>query len=226
MKRWLKFAGVIALFLSCGLSLHAADLLDQIVATVNGHIILLSDWGDEVRCQALMDGKALDKVTAVDRNTALDHLIDQELLREQIGNTETSATNEVEVSKQLQQIKDLYTNKDNPEAWSQALARYQVTEPQLKNRVALELELMHLMDTRLRPGIEIDFDSIQSYYNQNLLPKLKQSGSNQLTLDLAMPEIREILTQKKMNDLLTAWLQNLRASSEIQKNLPAGARVQ
>src|SRR5690349_12967374 len=138
MKRWLKFAAVIWVLANSALTLRAGQLLEQIVATVNSHIILLSDWDDEVRCEALMNGKALDQVTLDDRKAALDHLIDQELLREQVGGAEVSPANEADVSKQLQQIKSLYDAKENPDAWPQALARYKVTEQQLRKRISLE----------------------------------------------------------------------------------------
>jgi hypothetical protein len=63
---------------------RAGDVLDRIVATVNNHIILQSEWQDAVRYEAFVSGRALDQVSSADRKTALDHLIDQELLREQM----------------------------------------------------------------------------------------------------------------------------------------------
>ena len=53
------------------------EVIDRIVATVNGHIILLSDWEDSLRYEAFSSGRPLDRMTADDRKSALDHLIDQ-----------------------------------------------------------------------------------------------------------------------------------------------------
>jgi len=61
----------------------AGDLIDRIVVTVNGHVILQSDWEDAVRFEALVEGRPLDQITDQDRVRALDQLIDQELVREQ-----------------------------------------------------------------------------------------------------------------------------------------------
>src|SRR5437867_719595 len=63
---------------------RASDIIDRIVATVNGHAILQSDWEEAIRYEAFIDGRQLDKLTADDRKATLDRLIDQELLREQV----------------------------------------------------------------------------------------------------------------------------------------------
>ena len=62
----------------------AGDILDRIVATVNNHAILQSEWQDATRYEAFVSGRALDQLQASDRKAALDRLIDQELLREQM----------------------------------------------------------------------------------------------------------------------------------------------
>jgi hypothetical protein len=73
-----------------------------------------------------------------------------------------------------------------------------------------------LVDVRLRPAVDIDSKSIESYYSQQFLPQLHQAGEQELPLADVTPEIKELLTQQKMNKLLSAWLQNLRALSEIR----------
>ena len=93
---------------------------------------------------------------------------------------------------------------------------YRLTEESLKNRVAAELDLMRLVDARLRPSVTIDSKSIESYYKQELLPQLRQSGGQNVPLAEVTAKIKELLTQKKISQLLTAWLQNLRAGSEIR----------
>ena len=61
-----------------------AEVIDRIVATVNGQIILLSDWEDSLRFEAFTSGRPLNRFTAEERKAVLDRLIDRELLREQL----------------------------------------------------------------------------------------------------------------------------------------------
>jgi len=75
---------------------------------------------------------------------------------------------------------------------------------------------MRLVDARLRPNVIIDSKSIESYYNQELVPQLRQSGAEQAPLAQVTPKIKELLTQQKMNQLLIAWLKDLRSGSQIR----------
>lgn len=216
IKRLTVTALLVLVF--CSAHLRAGQIIDRIVATANGHIILQSDWDDAVRCEALMNGHTLPQVTPKDRKDVLDRLIDQELLREQIPPQETPSVSDNDISRRLAEIRKFYDKAGDSQAWAKTLAQYQVTEPQIKDRIVLQLQLMWLVNSHLRGEVQIDQKSIESYYSRDLLPQLDQSGSKQIPLAKATPQIKEILTQRKMNELLIAWLQNLRAGSKIVTN--------
>lgn len=202
----------------------AAEVIDRIVATVNGHIILLSDWEDSLRYEAFSSARPLDRMTAEDRKSALDRLIDQELLSEQMRASDAQHASPEEVAQRVEEIRKQYTGAETELGWRAILDKYRLSEESLKNRVAVELDLMRLVDARLRPSVTVDSKSIESYYNQELLPQLRQSGGKNVPLAEVTAKIKELLTQKKINQLLTAWLQNLRASSEIRAEaLTAGS---
>ena len=195
---------------------HAGDIVDRIVATVNGHIILQSDWEDALHYEAFVAGQSSAPLSSADRKAAFDQLIDQELLRQQIRSADFQHASDAEVSARIQEIRRQYPGAESDSGWNAALIRYGVTEKQLKNRVALQLDLLRLVDARLRPTVQIDSKSIESYYNQELLPQLRQARAQQIPLAQASPKIKELLTQRKIDQLLTAWLQTLRTGSEIR----------
>jgi hypothetical protein len=195
---------------------RAGDVLDRIVATVNNHIILQSEWQDAVRYEAFVSGRALDQVSSADRKAALDHLIDQELLREQMRSSGFPHASGEEVQKTIQEIRKRYATAESEAGWQRELQRYGLTESELKKRVTLQVDLMGLVDSRLRPNVIIDSKSIESYYNQELLPQLRRSGAEQVPLAEVTPKIKELLTQQKMNQMLVAWLQDLRSGSRIR----------
>jgi len=195
---------------------RAGDVIDRIVATVNGRCILQSDWEDAVRYDALVGGRPLDHITFEDRKAALDRLIDQELLREQVRASDLPESFSEELTRRIEEIRKQYPGAETEAGWGATLARYGLTFDDLKKRLALQFDLMGLVDARLRPAIEIDSKSVESYYNQELLPQLRQAGAQDVPLAEVTPKIKELLTQQKMNQLLTAWLQNLRSGSEIR----------
>jgi SurA-like protein len=211
--KWPVLICIIAMAIA--LPVRAGDILDRIVATVNNHIILQSEWQEAIRYEAFLSGRPLDQVDIGDRKAALDRLIDQELLREQMRSSDFPHASSEVVEKRLQEIRKQYADSENESAWKAALVRYGLTEDELRRRVALQQDLLGLVDARLRPNVIIDSKSIESYYNQELLPQLRQSGAQQVPLAEVTPKIKELLTQQKMNQMLVAWLHDLRTGSRI-----------
>jgi SurA-like protein len=214
----IKFSKTLCIFflLMMASATQASDIVDRIVATVNGHAILQSDWEDAVHYETFIAAHSPERVTFADRKAALDRLIDQELLRQQIRSADFQHASDQEIAVRIQEIRRQYPGAASESGWHAALTRYGLTEKELKNRVALQLDLLRLVDARLRPTVQIDSKSIESYYNQELLPQLRQSGAQQIPLAQASPKIKELLTQRKIDQLLTAWLQTLRTGSEIR----------
>lgn len=195
--------------------MSAADIIDRIVATVNGHVILQSDWDDAVRFEALVDARPLAQITDQDRSRALDRLIDQELLREQTQGADAPQPQPEEVRQRVQEIQSQYTSASK-DGWREALVRYGFDQKQLEVRVAHDISVLRQVEARLRPTVQIDPNSIESYYRDKLLPQLRSAGAHEVPLAQVASKIREILTQEKVNQLFANWLQSLRAGSKIR----------
>jgi hypothetical protein len=222
MKRSSIIVGIISLLVSA-LPSAAGELLDRIVAKVNGHAILQSDWEDAIRFEAFVDGRLPGQLGAAEAKAALNRLIDQELLREQMRSSEFQIATKAEVAARVEEIRKRYPEASSESGWLNLLSRFGLTDGELNSRLAAQLDTMRLIDAHLRPAVNIDSQSIESYYTQQLLPQLLQSGKRPVPLADVMPTIKELLTQKKMDQLLVAWLQNLHAASEIYIDPPAAA---
>lgn len=205
---------LIALLLSVPLSLQAGELLDRIVATVNTHAILQSDWDDEVRYECFMSGREPQDVTMEQRKAALERLIDQYVLREQMRMTDLKSAGADEIKKQMENLKDDQLREHPGQSWEATLSRYQLTDRVVEGHVAAELEQFQLVDLRFRPSIQISSADVENYYREQIIPKLPAADPSSLTD--AAPKIREILLQERMNQLLNSWLETLRSQAQIQ----------
>ncbi len=74
MNRKFPLFFCVLAFLVLPSAASAGDVLDRIVAVVNGHIILQSDWDDAHRYEAFVDGHPLNQVRTEDRKAVLDQL--------------------------------------------------------------------------------------------------------------------------------------------------------
>lgn len=194
-------------------AVRAGEVLDRMVATVNGHAILQSDWSDELRYECFMAGRLLRDVSGEDRRAAFERLIDQELLREQMGFTDFKPAASEEITKQVDRLKQKYA-QEHGQSWDSALASYGISDKDVAAHVAIELNALRLVDARLRPSIQIDAAAVENYYRKELLPKVP--AGQQISLQEATPKIHELLVQQKMNELLSSWLESLRSQANIR----------
>lgn len=224
-RRGLQIALVLAA--AAGM-LRAGDVIERVVATVNNRPILQSDWDEEVRYEAFVNHRALGNITAADRKAALDRLIDQELLRQQIKQNEEDGVLKPatpNLTKRLQEIRKQYAGAEKNSVWQADLRAYGLRQEDVQRHLALQARLERLIDVRLRPTIHISHSSIESYYQQQLLPELRKAGVKDVPLVEVSPKIEELLTQRRMNELLASWLHDLRSQSDIRMGAAGDAGV-
>ena len=208
-----RCAVAMALGMALAITAVGGQVVDRVVSKVNGHIILQSDWEQEVAFEALANGRDLDSFTAAERNSALDRLIDQELLREQVRPSQPAAADEVAV--RVAEVRKLHPDCATDEGWHAKLQRYGLTQSSLEKRLGDQIQLMKLVEDRLRPSIQIDQHAVETYYNDQLLPEMKRAGSRATPLTEVFGRIKDLLAERKMNELLSGWLASLRSGSHI-----------
>ena len=217
--KWLRhhaLAAAVSLALASPSS--AGTIVDRIVSSVNGHAVLQSDWEQEIAFEALLNGRDPDTFTALERAAALDRLVDQELLREQVRPGQTAPA--AEVTARVAEVRKLQPGAASDTVWQAALQRYGLTEGALEKRLSEDIQLMKLVEDRLRPSIQIDQKAVESYYKDELLPELTRAGDSAKPLTEVYGRIKTLLAEKKMNELLSGWLASLRSGSQIHTLTP------
>ena len=223
MQFWRQGALSLAVVVALAASAVAGPIVDRVVANVNGHVLLQSDWEQEVAFEALSNGRDPDSFTLAEREAALNRLIDQELLREQVRPSQPAPADLV--AARVGEVRKLNPQWATEEAWRATLQRYGLTQSAIEKRLGDEIRLMKLVEDRLRPSIQIDEHAIETYYQDELLPAMKKAGSRATPLTDVSGRIKDLLAEKKMNELLSGWLASLRSGSQI-KSPEAGAGEQ
>ncbi len=213
----------LALFIGVGLSAQAGQVIDRIVATVNGHIILQSDWDEALRYEALLNGRPLNQFTDDDRRAVLDRLIDQELLSEQMKSASFQHASAEEAAARVAEARKQYPEASTDDGWKAVLSGLGLSENDLVAHVQQQIDLMRLVDAHLRPAVQIDSKTIEAYYREKFIPQLKEPIVAEVPSADVAAKIRELLTQEKVNELLVSWLQSLRSESKV--SLPGSGGV-
>ncbi|HEY1399938.1 MAG TPA: hypothetical protein VF953_00030 [Terriglobales bacterium] len=214
---WIKIAKhctvSMALCMALALSSEGGQVIDRVVTNVNGHVVLQSDWEQEVAFEAFANARDPDSFTSAERNAALDRLIDRELLREQVRPSQPPPLEQV--AARVAEVRKLHPDCTTDDGWRAKLQRYGLTQSALEKRFAEQIQLMRLVEDRLRPSIQIDQQAVETYYHDQLLPDMKRAGSVAAPLTEVFGRIKDLLAERKMNELLSGWLASLRSGSHI-----------
>ena len=89
----------------------------------------------------------------------------------------------------------------------------------MKQHLRTEVQVMNFVEVRLRPDVRIQQDEVESYYQHQLLPDLQKNGGKPIPLDEVEPRIRELLTEQRIDEMLDAWLHNLRQQADIHSSV-------
>ena len=204
---------VLGFLLTVALGAWAGEIVDRIVANVNGHAIFLSDWEEELNLESFLNARSPSSFSGAERKSALDRLIDQELLREQVHPSEPAPADAV--TARISEVRKLYPQAATDEGWRAVISRYGLTESAVEKHLGEEIQLMRLVEAHFRPSIQIDARAVESYYQEQLLPELRKNGSREVPLREVSSRIKDLLAEQKMNELITGWLASLRSESRI-----------
>lgn len=194
----------------------AGELVDRIVARVNHRVILESEVEDALRYQALVAGRQPGSFNAQDRKQAIDRLVDQALVEEQIDRATVVRASKQDIDRQIADLRQRLPGAANDQGWRALLARYGLTEQDLAELAAEQVDIIRFVDNRFRPNIHIDKRSIENYYQEQFLPQLRKSGARDVPLSEVSAQIEKILVEQRINELMALWLRNLRLQEEVQ----------
>ena len=205
-----------------------AQVVDRMVAVVNRQVILQSELEQTAHVEFLLQGKPLGELTEKEMQAVLDRMIDQALLQQQIVSTVILDPAPEEISSQLHEARAQIPGATDEKKWRALLDAYGVTQQDVENQIAAQLRILRFIDLRFRTLARVDRTAISNYYTEKLLPELRKQGVPEPPLAQVSDKIEKILTEQRIDELLTSWLQTLRSQARIQKlnatsRLAAGA---
>jgi hypothetical protein len=201
----------------------AGEVIDGVIATVNRKPVLQSDWDDAVRYEAFMQQKPLRAVTDNDRVSALQRLIDRRLLEIQMSDPNYLAPSRDELRANVAKLRGQIPAAKDEQHWRALLASYGFTQRDIEACVRAEMQMMNFIEVRLRPTVHVQPEDVEAYYRSQVLPDMEKAGVKVVTLQEVEPRIRELLIQQRMDELLDAWLHNLRQQTPVQNMVPLPA---
>jgi hypothetical protein len=191
------------------------ETVDRIVARVENDIILLSDIRALSRYQQFIDGKSETD------GQILDRLIDQWIVRTEADVSHFPHPSDAEIDRGLERVQKSFTSVEEYEARKKQSG---LSDGEIREMVAAQLYLSNYLDSRFRPGVQIDPKTIDDFYQKSVVPRAKARGQEPPPLEEARDFIQEALVQRGINDQADQWLIESKARLHIEKFLDEAAK--
>jgi hypothetical protein len=187
--------------------LGSAEIIDRIAVTVDKRVVTESEVLRQIRITAFLNQEEPD-FSSANRRAMADKLVEQLLIRRELeGSSYGSFAAPSNSSYEL--IKQKFKT---PEEYAQALARYQLTDADIRKALEWQSTLLSFVDVRFRPGVQIPPSEIREYYDQ----QVAQNPGKLPPFDDAKSDIEEILTSQRVDNALDRWLGQARTQSRIR----------
>jgi hypothetical protein len=186
------------------------EVVDRIAARVENDIILLSDVGALRRYQQFLDGKSETD------DQILDRLIDQWIVRTEADVAHFPHPSDAEIERGVERLRKSFASTEEYEARKKQSG---LSDAEVRGIVASQLYLSNYLDSRFRPGVQIDPKTIEDFYQKSVVPRAKARGQEPPPLDAARDSIQEALVQSGINDQADQWLIESKARLHIEKLL-------
>ena len=207
---------LVSLLLVAGAAVAAAqEVADRVAARIENDIILLSDIRALSRYQQFLDGKSETD------GQILDRLIDQWIVRTEANVSRFPQPSEADIERSVERIRRSFPSMADYEARKKQIG---LSDVDVREMAASQLYLSNYLDSRFRPGVQIDPKTVEDFYQKSVVPLAKTRGQEPPPLDTARDFIQEALVQRGINDQADQWLIESKARLHIEKFLNEAAK--
>ena len=203
------------LVISACLSARAQQVVDRIVARIEGDVILLSDVEKLSHYQQFLDGKSQSN------EEILQLLIDQWVVRTEAQTSRFPAPSASDVQRNVERIKKSFAS---PQEYEARKTEAGLTDAEISEMAGAQLYLSNYLDSRFRPSVQIDAKAIEDYYQTGVVARAKAGGVQPPAFEAARGLIQEFLVQQGINDEANRWLKESRNGLHVENLLAAGAK--
>ena len=85
--------------------------------------------------------------------------------------------------------------------------------------LAEQLYLSNYLDSRFRPGVQVNAKQVEDFYQQAVIPRAKARNQAPPTLDASREYIQGALVQQGINEQADVWLKESRTRLHVEKFL-------
>jgi hypothetical protein len=196
----------------CAVTLLHGEIVDRVAIAVGQQVITELQLDEELRVAAFLNGQPVLRDQSA-RKAAADRLVQQLLIQREMKMSHYPAPAESDLDKFEEQVRASLPAAGN---FDDRLRTYDLTEPILREHLAMQLTTLSFIESRFRPELGVSPADMESYYQGELLRwKADHPGAHPPTFAESRESIRKALAEKRTDEALDAWLKESRKQVQI-----------
>jgi hypothetical protein len=204
-----------ALLIAASALAGGAEVVDRIAASVAGQVVTVSDIRRQIRISAFLE-KAVPDYSSANLRRAAALLVDQALIRREAELSRYPAAPNQEIESALGEFAESL-GMDKAAMFAAAL-EIGFSEQEMRDQAAWRLTLIHFVDYRFRPGVQVGEADVANYYNNVFLPQFRKLSpvATPPTSDAVRGRIIGILNTQLATEASQIWLEQTRKQTRIR----------
>lgn len=199
--------------LTCSASAATSQVVDRVVAVVDGQVITQSELEFEARVALIERGGAAAATAPLDGQalrSALQWAIAQRLEAAEADRLHAFAVEDAELGERVRKFQASFPDRASYERF---LASQEVDEPQLAEVLARSIRAEKVLDSKIRLKARVTEDALRGYYqvHRDAFPGSYEDSRS---------GIRDLLTRERYQDLVRQELSVQRAGSSVRLVAP------
>jgi len=183
------------------------QVVDAIVARVEGDIITLSELRELAAYQRLVDG-----------HSQTDEQLRLELIEQWVVNNEATTARyplpaQSEIDREVARVASSF---GGTAAYHERLGSVGLTTEALRRIITLQIYLARYLDYKFRTSVQVTDAAIETYYHDHLAPELQAKGQQAPPVADVTDQIRELLIEQGVNDRTAVWFNDTKQRLKIE----------
>lgn len=210
-----RAAGWWALVAVAALGVGRADVLDRVAASAGQQVVTLSAVRRQLRIEALVENRA-PEYTAESLRAAAERLVEQALLRREIELSRYTLPPMAAADAALEKF--VAERRQTAAEFQAEVRRLGFSEDDFRKEVRWRISVERFVASRFAPGVQVSDAEIESYYAGEYTrgSRARDANAKLAPLEEVREAIAQILTARKTDAALDAWLAQTRETLQVQ----------
>ena len=202
-------AALVALGVVPASSLAAGEVVDRIVAIVDREAITLSEAEQALQLRIVRGGDEDSPLAEV-----VERLIEALLIEREVARYPGEALDADQVEGALAAVRESFPSEGD---YREALESQGMTEEALHALVSRQLAINRYLERRFRALVRVSDEELRRYYDDELLPVLRETAEPAPPVESVAESIRRILRERKFNQRIESWIEELKTRAHIRR---------